>query len=334
MQGNNKDNYVLVVGGAGYIGSHMLLSLQESGYQPLVLDNLSKGHKDAVGNAKLIVGNMGDKQLLSQVFTEYPISTVMHFGSFIEVGESVKLPQKYYQNNVAETLNLLEIMLFNKVKHFIFSSTAAVYGEPQYTPIDERHPIAAINPYGRSKVMVEEILKDYAHSDGLSYASLRYFNAAGADPQGRVGERHEPESHLIPIILQVAARKRAAISVYGRDYPTLDGTCVRDYIHVTDLCSAHLLALEYLHAGKGNIICNLGTGHGFTVQQVIDAARKVTGHPIPTNDAPRRNGDPAILVADAAKAKQELGWQPQYSHLDTIVQHAWQFAQQGYECKL
>lgn len=334
MQHRNKESFVLVVGGAGYIGSHMVLALQEAGYQVIVLDNLSKGHKDAVGNTKLIVGNMGDKQLLSSLFAEYPISTVMHFGSFIEVGESVQFPQKYYQNNVAETLNLLEVMLLNKVKHFIFSSTAAVYGEPQYKLIDEAHPIAAINPYGRSKVMVEEILKDYALSDGLSYASLRYFNAAGADPQGRAGERHEPESHLIPIILQVAAGKRTAISVFGRDYPTLDGTCMRDYIHVTDLCSAHLLALEHLHAGKGSIICNLGTGQGFTVQQVIDAARKVTGHAIPTIDAPRRDGDPVSLVANAAKAKQILGWQPQYSNLETIVQHAWQFAQQVDECKL
>lgn len=316
---------ILVVGGAGYIGSHMVLALKDADYTPIVLDNLCKGHRDAVIDAELIVGNMGDKKLLSQLFTQYQIDAVMHFGAFIEVGESVQFPAKYYQNNVIETLNLLAAMQEHGIKHFIFSSTAAVYGEPQYVPIDEAHSLAPINPYGCSKFMVEMILKDYAKQNDFAYASLRYFNAAGADPKARVGERHDPESHLIPIVLQVAADKRNNISVYGRDYPTIDGTCIRDYVHVTDLCAAHLLALQALQQGKNNLIYNLGTGKGFTVQQVIDAARRVTGHAIPTIDAKRRAGDPASLVADPSLAIRELGWQPQYSDLETIITHAWGF---------
>lgn len=316
---------ILVVGGAGYIGSHMVLALQHAGYQVVVLDNLSKGHRDAVLAAELVVGDMADKKMLRELFTRHQFSAVMHFASFIEVGESVKLPAKYYQNNLAATLNLLDVMLEKNVKHFIFSSTAAVYGEPEYTPIDEKHPRAPINPYGRSKWMVEEILKDYAKSDHLRYAVLRYFNAAGCDPAGRVGECHEPESHLIPLVLQVAAGKRPSISVYGRDYPTKDGTCVRDYVHVNDLCDAHLLALQQLQQGKEMICCNLGTGHGYTVQEVIDTARVVTGHPIPVVDGERRAGDPAVLVADSALAMRELGWKPKYAQLEAIVQHAWKF---------
>lgn len=317
-------NTILVIGGAGFIGSHMVLALQQAGYQPIVLDNLSKGHRQAVLGAKLIVGDMHDKNVLANLFDTYAISTVMHFASFIEVAESVKLPGKYYQNNVAATLTLLEVMREKQIKKIIFSSTAAVYGEPQYTPIDEKHPLAAINPYGASKWMVERMLQDYAKSDGLQFAILRYFNAAGADPLGRIGECHEPETHLIPLILQVAAGKRDAITVYGNDYPTPDGTCVRDYIHVADLCDAHLLALEALE-NNGNGIYNLGNGQGFSVQQVIDAARRITNHPIPAILGPRRAGDPAILVADANKAINELKWQPTYADLDTIVRHAWNF---------
>lgn len=321
-----KAKQILVVGGAGYIGSHMVLALTEAGYEPVVLDNLSKGHRDAVKDAPLVVGDMGDKALLADLFTRYSFSAVMHFGAFIEVGESVQFPQKYYQNNVAETLNLLDVMLQHQVQHFIFSSTAAVYGEPVYTPIDEAHPIAPINPYGRSKAIVESILKDYGQSAGLKYAILRYFNAAGADPHARVGERHDPESHLIPIVLQVASGARAAINVYGNDYASMDGTCVRDYIHVTDLCSAHLLALEHLLVDKDNLICNLGTGQGYTVQQVIDTARQVTNHSIPIVHANRRAGDPMTLVADPSLAMNQLKWQPKYSDLKTIIEHAWQFA--------
>jgi UDP-glucose 4-epimerase len=318
---------ILVVGGAGYIGSHMVLALQQAGYHVVVLDNLSKGYRDAVLNAELIVGDMGDKQLLTTLFSSRRFSAVMHFASFIEVGESVQFPAKYYQNNVAATLTLLEVMLAHKVDQFIFSSTAAVYGEPHYAPIDEAHPIAPINPYGRSKWMVEEIIKDYAKSDNLRYAILRYFNAAGADPQGRLRERHEPESHLIPLILQVAAGLREVITVNGRDYATEDGTCVRDYVHVSDLCSAHLLALEALSQREENVLCNLGTGQGYSVQQVLDVARLVTGHAIPTVDGPRRPGDPAVLVAEATLAKRVLNWTAVYSDLTTIVKHAWHASQ-------
>lgn len=318
----NRSQPVLVVGGAGFIGSHMVLSLQEAGYQPIVLDNLCKGHRDAVINAELIVGDMADGALLDSLFSKHQFLAVMHFASYIEVGESVQQPGKYYQNNVAATLTLLQTMLKHHVKHFIFSSSAAVYGEPQYTPINEQHPLAPINPYGRSKRMVEEMLADFAKSDGLHYAALRYFNAAGADPQGRLSERHEPESHLIPLILQAVNGQRPAITVYGRDYSTADGTCIRDYVHVADLCHAHLLALEYLVTKQNSIICNLGTGHGYSVQQVIDAVARVTGKPIPMIDGARRIGDPAVLVADASVAKRELNWQPQYDNLETIVRHA------------
>jgi UDP-glucose 4-epimerase len=301
----------------------MVLALQQTGYKPIVLDNLSKGHRDAVLGAELVVGDMADRALLADLFNEHRFSAVMHFASYIEVAESVQFPMKYYQNNVAATLVLLEVMLQHKVSDFIFSSTAAVYGEPKYTPIDEAHPLAPINPYGHSKRMVEEILRDLAVSDGLRYATLRYFNAAGADPSGRLRERHEPESHLIPLILQVAADERSHLNVYGRNYPTVDGTCVRDYVHVADICEAHLLALKALQVGHDNIICNLGTGHGYSVQQVINTARKVTGHAIPAIDAAPRAGDPAILVADASFAKKILHWQPTYSDLEMIIQHAW-----------
>lgn len=322
MHTKKTSKQVLVVGGAGYIGSHMVLALQAAGYQPIVLDNLSKGYSDAVINAELIVGDMADKALLTKLFKQYDFLAVMHFASYIEVGESVLQPGKYYQNNVAATLTLLQTMLEQQVRHFIFSSTAAVYGEPQYTPIDEQHVLAPINPYGRSKRMVEEMLADFARSDQLHYASLRYFNAAGADPEGRCSERHDPESHLIPIVLQVANGHREAVTVFGRDYATADGTCIRDYVHVSDLCSAHLLALERLVQGKPNLVCNLGTGQGYSVQQVIDAAEAVTGKKIAVIEGARRAGDPAVLVADSSLARRELGWQPVYTDLETIVRHA------------
>lgn len=314
---------ILVVGGAGYIGSHMVLALQEAGYEVVVLDNLSKGHADAVLNAELVIADMADKKKLQQLFKKRPFSAVMHFASFIEVAESTLFPAKYYQNNVAGTLTLLDVMLKHEVKNFIFSSSAAVYGEPLYSPIDEAHPLAPMNPYGRSKWMVEEIIKDYAKSYALRYAILRYFNAAGADPAGRLRERHEPESHLIPRVLQVAAGVREKIEVHGRDYPTQDGCCVRDYVHVTDLCEAHLLALNALLDGKDNILCNLGTGQGYSVQEVIDVARRVTGQPIPMTNGTRRVGDPAELVAEGAAAKRILNWRPKYGALEIIVQHAW-----------
>lgn len=317
---------ILVVGGCGYIGSHMADELARSGYTPIILDNLSKGHREAALNAELIVGDMSDSALLDQIFAKYAITAVMHFASFIEVGESVVKPDIYYQNNVAATLTLLNAMLRANVKHFIFSSTAAVYGEPEYTPIDENHRIAPINPYGRSKWMVEQILKDYAHAYGLRYAVLRYFNAAGADLNGQLAECHEPESHLIPLVLQVASGRRQSITIYGNDYDTFDGTCLRDYIHVTDLCAAHKLALQALYDQPQNLTYNLGTGQGYSVKQVIETAQRVTGQPISVVEGKRRVGDPAVLVADASLAQKELRWQPQHSDLETIITTAWKSA--------
>jgi len=321
------DQTILVVGGAGYIGSHMSLALQKAGYRVVVLDNLSKGHRDAVIGAELVEADMADKAAVSAIFDQHAISAVMHFASFIEVGESVRLPAKYYQNNVAATLNLLDVMLAHQVKRFIFSSTAAVYGEPQYTPMDEAHPLAPVNPYGRSKLMVETILKDYARSDDLQYAVLRYFNAAGADPEGRLAERHEPESHLIPLVLQSALGLRKAITIFGGDYSTPDGTCLRDYVHVSDLGQAHLLALEALQQGCRDMTYNLGTGQGYSVQEVIETARKVTGREITVIHGERRDGDPAALIANPTAAMKALNWQPQFSSLEIIIRHAWQVMQ-------
>ena len=315
---------ILVVGGAGYIGSHMVLALKNAGYHVVVLDNLSKGYRTNVSPDSLVVGDMADTDLLNRLFTQYCFSAVMHFASFIEVAESVKDPKKYYQNNVINTFNLFNVMLKHHVKKIIFSSSAAVYGEPHYTPIDEAHPLNPINPYGRTKKIVEDMIQDLAQSDGLQYAILRYFNAAGADPDGLLGEQHEPESHLIPLVLQVAEGRKAALHVYGCDYETKDGTCIRDYVHVVDLCEAHLLALKALQAGHNSMIYNLGTGCGYSVQEVIDTAKKITGQMITTLNDHRRPGDPAILVADASKAKKELNWNPQYD-LSAIVHHAWQF---------
>ncbi len=314
---------ILIVGGAGYIGSHMVETLRKANLIPIVLDNLSTGHKDAVLSAKLIVGDIADTALLDQLFKNHDFSAVMHFASFIQVGESVKDPAKYYINNVAGTLNLLNAMLRWKVNKFIFSSTAAVYGEPLYTPIDEKHKLAPINPYGHGKRMVEQMLEDYAAAYGLQYAILRYFNAAGADPDGKLCERHDPETHLIPLVLQAARDPKKSITVFGRDYPTMDGTCVRDYIHVSDLCRAHLLALQALVDGKQSCAYNLGTGQGYSVQQVIDVACEVTQCPIQIVEGKRRLGDPAILVADARAAMRELNWQPEYLQLRKIVEHAW-----------
>ncbi len=321
---HTKSKYILVVGGAGYIGSHMVLILRQAGYVPIVLDNLSKGHRDAVLESELIVGDMADTTLLTELFAKYSFSAVMHFASLIEVGESVKFPAKYYQNNVVSTLNLLDVMIKSGVKHVIFSSSASVYGEAAARRVIEDHPLAATNPYGRSKWMVEEIIKDFAKSDALRFAILRYFNAAGADPSGRLAERHEPETHLIPLVLQVAAGKRKHITIFGNHYQTADGTCIRDYVHVVDICNAHLLALQAMLKGKQELICNLGTGNGYSVLQVIKAAGRVTGKNITTINGSPRPGDVAVLIADASFAKRELNWVPKYPDLDTIIEHAWQ----------
>ena len=316
---------ILVVGGAGYIGSHMAKMLVQSGHEVIVLDNLSTGFRDAVRYGRLIEGDLADETLVDQIFAENSIAAVMHFAALSQVGESVREPARYYRNNVANTQNLLDAMLRHGVKRFIFSSTAAIFGEPETPAIDEQHPQRPINPYGRSKRMVEEMLGDYDSAYGLRSVCLRYFNAAGADPEGEMGERHDPESHLIPLVLQAASGRRDHIAIYGNDYPTPDGTCVRDYIHVWDLCSAHLLALEHLLADGDSDAFNLGNGKGFSVQEVIDTARRVTGQPIQEIIQERRPGDPAVLVADSRKARRELGWEPRFEDLGTIVEHAWKW---------
>ena len=318
---------VLVVGGAGYIGSHMVKRLGQLGCTVTTLDNLSAGHRDAVLSGELVQGDLADRPMLDALFARGRFDAVMHFASFIQVGESVKEPAKYYDNNVTNTLILLDAMRAAGVQRFIFSSTAATFGEPQYVPIDEAHPQQPINPYGRTKFMVEQVLRDYEVAYGLQSVVLRYFNAAGADPEGQLGERHEPETHLIPLVLQAASGRRPHIHVFGRDYDTPDGTCIRDYIHIQDLCEAHWLAIQSLLAGKGSQAYNLGNGSGFSVQEVIDTARAITGQAIPVVDGPRRAGDPARLVADASQARERLGWQPQYTDLATIVRHAWQWEQ-------
>jgi UDP-glucose 4-epimerase len=319
---------ILVVGGAGYIGSHMVKMLSKSGKEVIVLDNLSTGFRDMVKYGKLVIGDLADMNLLENLFQEHQFDGVMHFAANSLVGESMTNPAKYYRNNVSNTLNLLDVMVRNKVKHFIFSSTAATFGEPEYSPIDEKHPQNPINPYGSSKLMIERILKDYADAYDLNSVSLRYFNACGADPEGEIGECHDPETHLIPLILQAASGRRDAITVFGRDYATEDGTCIRDYIHINDLCSAHALGLEKIlkeNTGEA-LMYNLGNGNGFSVQEVIDVVKTVVSKDNKTltvNEGERRAGDPAILVADAKKATQELQWKPVYNNLEIIIEHAW-----------
>jgi len=318
---------ILVVGGAGYIGSHMVKALLGEGYRVVTLDNLSTGYRDAVVGGEFIEADLADRGQLERLFSGQTIDAVMHFASFIQVGESVREPAKYYANNVTNTLNLLDTMRNHGVNKFIFSSSAAVYGEPIRVPIDESHPKLPLNPYGRTKWMVEQILADYDLAYGLKYVSLRYFNAAGADPEGQLGERHEPETHLIPLVLQAASGRREFVQVFGRDYDTPDGTCIRDYVHVADLCEAHRLALERLLGGADSAAYNLGNGNGFSVQEVIDTAARIAGKLIPVKDGARRAGDPARLVADAQTAKQALGWVPRYPELETIIRHAWQWEQ-------
>jgi UDP-glucose 4-epimerase len=323
---------VLVVGGAGYIGSHMVKQLASSGTDVITLDNLSCGYRDAIKYGEFVEGDLGDPGVLDYIFSNYAIDAVMHFAAFIEVGESVREPAMYYQNNVMNTMVLLDAMIQHDIGHFIFSSTAAIFGEPEYTPIDEKHSTRPINPYGRSKLMVEQILEDYDTAYGLKSTCLRYFNAAGADPDGELGERHDPESHLIPLILQAASGRREDIKVFGNDYPTEDGTCIRDYIHINDLCNAHSLALKHMQRTGNSARYNLGNGKGFSVQQVIDTTRKVTGRDFKVTQDSRRPGDPAVLVADSTLAQQELGWQPQHPDLETIIATAWQW-ETGFLCK-
>jgi UDP-glucose 4-epimerase len=316
---------ILVIGGAGYIGSHMVKLLLDGGHSVVVLDNFSTGHRDAIPGSAVMEGDLGDRALLERVFSEHRFNGVIHFASFIQVGESMEKPDVYYRNNFVNTLNLIEAMRAHGGQNLIFSSSAAVFGEPERIPIDERHPTNPINPYGMSKLMVERMLLDIDRAYGLKSVSLRYFNAAGADPDGLLGERHDPETHLIPLVLQVASGRRQTVKVFGHDYDTPDGTCIRDYVHVVDLCEAHLLALAYLERGGKTDAFNLGNGNGFSVQEVIDTARRVTGRPVVAEDAPRRPGDPARLVADCSRAREVLGWAPRYASLERIVEDAWRW---------
>jgi len=317
-----NSDHVLVVGGAGYIGSHMVLALKGAGIHTIVLDNLSHGYPESVIDAELIVGDMGNKDLLEKIFKTYSFSTVMHFASLIEVEESIYSPLKYYQNNVANTLTLLEVMRKFQTKQIIFSSSAAVYGQPQVKMLTESHPLLPINPYGRSKLMVESIIQDFAKSDGLRYAIFRYFNAAGADPFGRIYERHQPESHLIPLVLDVAYGKKPMLTIYGDHYDTHDGTCIRDYVHVVDVCQAHLLAMYALNNNEQNILCNLGSGRGYSVLEVINLASRIIGKSISCKVGDKRPGDAPYLVANADLAKERLGWLPKYSNLEMMIKHA------------
>ena len=323
--------FVLVVGGAGYIGSHMVKLLAASGYRPVVLDNLSGGAShQPPGSYCMVQADMGEPGVLDALMQAFPFAAVMHFASFIQVGESMADPARYYDNNVASTLRLLAAMARHKVGRFIFSSTAAIFGEPRYVPIDERHPREPINPYGRSKWMVEQMLADFERAYGLRSSCLRYFNAAGADPDALLGECHLPETHLVPLVLQAASGRRAAITVYGENYETPDGTCIRDYIHVCDLCDAHLLALEQLLEGSASMHYNLGNGAGYSILEVIGAAERVTGRTVKREGGPRRAGDPPVLVADASLAKKELHWEPRFADLDTIILHAWRWEQKNF----
>jgi UDP-glucose 4-epimerase len=313
---------ILVVGGAGYIGSHMVKALALAGYRPITLDNLSTGFADAVQYGELVTGSMGDRVLLDKLFSETKIDAVMHFAAYSQVGESVSDPAKYYRNNVVHTQTLLDAMVNHNIKHLVFSSTAAVYGNPRRVPLDETHPKDPINPYGRTKWMIEQMLADYDAAYGLRSIALRYFNAAGADADAKLGERHDPETHLIPLVLQAGQGRRDAITIFGEDYDTPDGTCIRDYIHIEDLCTAHLLALLNLLKGKPSTAYNLGNGNGFSVREVIEVAERVLLRPIPVLIGERRAGDPSTLVADAAMARRELGWQPRHTELELIIQHA------------
>ncbi|AHF07076.1 UDP-glucose 4-epimerase GalE [Desulfitobacterium metallireducens] len=314
---------ILVTGGAGYIGSHTVAELLSHGEEVIVLDNLQKGHSEAVSATTFYVGDLRDSDLLDQIFTEHVIEAVIHFAADSLVGESVSDPLKYYQNNVASTLNLLIKMKEYGAQQIVFSSTAATYGEPQHIPILESDLTLPTNPYGETKLAIEKMLYWCEQAYGIHFVALRYFNAAGADPQGRIGEDHHPESHLIPLILQVALGQRESITIFGDDYPTSDGTCVRDYIHVLDLAQAHYLALNKLRSSQKSGIYNLGNGQGFSVLEVIEAARRVTGHPIPTQIGNRRPGDPAVLIASSNLAQDELGWVPKWDGLKQILETAW-----------
>lgn len=316
---------ILVTGGAGYIGSHINKMLAQKGYETVVFDNLVYGHPEAVKWGILEVGDLADRERVDELFEKYQIDAVFHFAAYAYVGESVLNPSKYYHNNVANTLHLLDAMEKHQVKNIVFSSTCATYGVPAQMPITEEMEQKPINPYGASKWMIERILSDYHKAYGLQYCCLRYFNAAGADPEGEIGESHNPETHLIPLILAAAAKDRESIKVFGTDYPTRDGSCVRDYVHVTDLADAHLRAMDYLRKGGESTCINLGNCVGNSVLEVIEAAKEVTGREIATVMEARRPGDPPTLVGDATKARKLLGWEPQYGDIRVILEHAWRW---------
>jgi UDP-glucose 4-epimerase len=320
---------ILVTGGAGYIGGTVALRLLAAGHKVLIYDNFCHGHRDLVpAGTQLIEGDIADRERLTRILRDEQVDGVMHFAALIEAGESMKHPEIYFRSNTASTLSLLEAMLAAGVDRLVFSSTAAVYGEPKSTPIEEDAVLAPTNPYGESKLLVEHMLTWLNRIHGLRYASLRYFNVAGA-VEGR-GEAHEPESHLIPLILDVALGRRKSIKIFGKDYPTPDGTCIRDYVHVGDLADAHILAFEGLSA-RSRLIYNVGNGQGFSVREVVDAVRRVTGHPIPVVEEPRRDGDPAVLVASSKRIMEELGWKPKFNALDDIVRSAWIWHQERYK---
>lgn len=310
---------ILVTGGAGFVGSHACKALARAGYQPIVYDNLSNGVRKAVKWGPLEIGDLEDQARLTQVVVCHKPVGVLHFAAFIEAGESVREPERFYQNNVAGTLALLRVMRTAAIDNIVFSSTAAVYGEPKVSPIPETHALRPLNPYGRSKLMVEEVLRDVSAAQGLRYCALRYFNAAGADPDGELSENHDPETHLIPLVLQAAYGLRPDIAIFGTDYDTPDGTCIRDYVHVSDLAEAHVLALRRLLEGGDNLAANLGTGQGVSVQQLIDEVERTVNRKIRRRFAPRRPGDPAILVASTSKAQEELNWCPQYKSVSSLI---------------
>ena len=316
---------ILVTGGAGYIGSHCVAALIERGADVVVVDDLSKGHREALKGGRLYVGSVADRAFLDDVFSREPIEAVIHFAAFSLVGESMQVPEQYFRNNVTAGLTLIETMLAHKVPYLVFSSTAATFGEPEYVPIDEAHPQNPTNPYGESKLIVEKMLKWCDQAHGLKFCALRYFNVAGAWHDGSIGEDHRPESHLIPLILQVAQGKREQLSLFGTDYPTKDGTCIRDYIHVDDLADAHLKAVDYLMKGGSTECFNLGTGLGLSVREILETAEKVTGKKIPVRYGPRREGDPPRLIANPAKAKEILGWEAQCKDANKIVETAWKW---------
>ena len=316
---------ILVTGGAGYIGSHMLGALHGKNYEVVCFDNLSTGHRDLALCENFIEGDLADKPLLNKVFKNNNFDAVIHFAASSQVGESIDDPGKYYRNNITNTQNLLDVMIDHDVKKIVFSSTAAIFGNPQYIPIDEDHPCNPINPYGRSKLLIEHMLADYDAAHNLKFVSLRYFNAAGADINGLIGERHIPETHLIPLVLQTASGRRDDIAIFGNNYGTDDGTCVRDFVHVLDLCDAHLLSLDWLKDGGNSKRYNLGNGNGFSVMEVVNVAKKVTDKSISITNSPRREGDPEILVADSKLIRKELGWNPKYQELESIIKHAWQW---------